>query len=380
MGARTRTAAKLLTLTLLASACSGGSEQCAPDALGARTQHDLAVFTDWLDQHDVRGVIGEAGWPGEAGWQAVAADWVAAADDADVGVLAWAAAEQWPADYPLALYRASMTDGPLDTAGPSAAVVQREVVDGPALSGVNAAGGSFGADIENGYSAADPGTYGQDYRYPSADSLAFLAERGVKTVRLAVTWERLQGKPFGELVSAELARVQAVLRDAETAGVEVVLDLHSYGRFITGGVGPGAPARELLLGSPELPPEALADLWKRLAEQVSKAPALAGYGLMNEPHDLPGGAATWQRASQLAVEAVRRSDPRTPALVGGYDFSSAARWDTVQDGPWIEDPSGEVVYEAHQYFDDDASGAYGRPYAAELADARAQGWTRCGRE
>jgi endoglucanase len=162
-----------------------------------------------------------------------------------------------------------------------------------------------------------------------------------------------------------------VLAQAAKSRLRVVLDLHNYGRF-------ASPAGVLTLGSPALPATDLADLWRRLARALGSSPALSGYGLMNEPHDLPGGAPAWERASQLTVAAVRAVDRTTPILVAGYSYSSAARWPSVHPRPWINPRSGPVLYEAHQYFDRDGSGTYRDSYQAENARARGQHWQRCG--
>ena len=292
-------------------------------------------------------------------------------------MLVWAAGEDWAPDYPLALYRAA-GGRVLDTAGPQAKVVEDRIAGRPG-SGVALADGSFGAGVGPGsdYSSGRPGVYDQAYSYPSAESLRWLASRGVHSVRLAFMWERVQSQPAGPLVGREVERLRRVLRDAAAAGLTVLLDLHSYGRFAAGGAGGSRDVLEL--GSARLPPEALAQVWRELAGALGDEPALAGYGLTNEPHDLPGGIGSWQRASQLAVDAIREVDLTTPVYVAGYAYSGAARWQDEHDAPWISDPSGSVVYEAHQYFDADHTGSYGRSYDDEVAAAEAQGWTACGR-
>lgn len=371
----------LSVLTGVLAGCTAAaphSPVCAPDALVARSLHDLAGFTGWLQRHGVRGVVGEVGWPGEANWQALASNWAQAARTAGVGAMVWAGAEQWPADYPMAAYRAGSEGGPLDTAGPQAAVVEREFTTGPAPSGVALAGGAFGASLRDGgtYSSASPGIHGQDYRYPSAASLGWLADRGVRTVRLSFTWERVQQRPSGPLNGGEVGHLRAVLRAARTFGLSVVLDLHSYGRFAF--ADRTSPRQVLELGSTGLPEPTLAQLWRELAAALGDEPALVGYGLMNEPHDLPEGIDSWKRASQGAVTAIRQVDRDTDILVAGYSWSSAARWAREHTGPWISDPAGRVLYEAHQYFDAEGSGVYGRSYAAELQLAIDAGWSACG--
>ncbi|MGN6332961.1 MAG: glycoside hydrolase family 5 protein [Motilibacteraceae bacterium] len=339
---------------------------------------DLSDFTGWLDANHVAGVVGEVGWPGgpEAErWNDLARRWFAAADAAHVGVFVWGAAQAWSATYPLAVYR-SGAGGQL-VSGPQAPVVE-EHVGRPAspsspvspaspagggaagLRGVDLAGGSFGADLGDAgsYSAANPGRYGEDYTYPSSEFLGQLAAHGIHAVRLAVMWERLQPRLGQPLDDTEVGRVRTVLEDARRAGISVVLDLHNYGRFA--GTGPDGRRQVWRLGDPQLPVRDLADLWSRLVGAFGDEPGLAAYDLMNEPHDLPGGAAAWEAATRIVVDAVRRLDARRTVLVPGYEWSHAAGWSTTHPRPWVDAPG--VVYEAHQYFDADGSGTYRQSY------------------
>ena len=71
---------------------------------------------------------------------------------------------------------------------------------------------------------------------------------------------------------------------------------------------------------------------------------------------------------------MREVDATTLVLVPGYGWSATATWWQMHPAPWIDDPA--VAYEAHQYFDDDRSGRYLRPFEEEVAQAAA---ARCGR-
>lgn len=356
------------------TACAETAD-CTTSALADRSTRELEVFDAWLDEHDVDGVVGEVGWPGtgEPAWQDVGRAWYATAADAGIGTFAWAGAEQWPADYPLAIYRGGDPDRPgLDEAGPQAEVIEQHAGDGDLPRGLALADGSFGARLDGStYSTAAPGEYGTDYRYPSAESWTYVQDRGIRDVRLAFQWERVQPAPDAPLDEEELGRLRTTLRAAESAGVRVWLDLHSYGRYATEHDGARAV---LLLGSRELPAGALADVWSRLAEALSGEPAVAGYGIMNEPHDLPGDGPAWEAASVQAVEAVRAVDRKTPVLVGGYSYSRAGRFPELHPEPWVPEDLGPVLYEAHQYFDADGSGTYSRPFDVEEAEAARQGF------
>ena len=372
-----RWAAVALTSLFVVGCSSGsnGSPPCQRDALQVQVRHELSSYLGWLKQNRAKGFVGEVGWPGNrdaARWNAVGRAWYDVADAADLPVTAWAAG-WWPADYPMAIYRATSPGLPMRQVGRQAAVVERHAAAGEPARGVADAGGAFGAEAA-GYSAEQPGVYGEAYAYPTPRSMAFLARRGLSLLRVAFTWERIQPRLGGPLSDAELTRLRSTVRSAHAAGLSVVLDLHNFGRYRV--ASPDGSVDERVLGSPELPASDLADVWRRLAEAFKGEPGIWGYGLMNEPHDLPGprgGAATWEQASQRAVDAIRGVDDRTQLLVAGASWSRVADWTTTHPRAWITDPARSVRYEAHQYFDEDGSGTYRDGYAATLAAARRAG-------
>ena len=368
------TLAALAVLALVSADRPPAARSCS--SLAGRAVAQLTEFTSWTRQHGVRGVIGEVGWPetAERPWGTVASRWLADAVGNDLGFYVWGAAEQWDPDYPLAVYRAS-GDGAF-VPGPQAPLVEatmaRPTPDGTdSLRGVALAGPSFGTSDESGsgYSAGNPGIRGTHYTYPSWRFLVQLADRGIGSVRLAVMWERLQPSPYAGLDPGELAELRRVLDSAERLGMTVVVDLHNYGRYAA--ASPAGTRTVLLVGSPQLPASALADVWRRLALELRDSRALAAYGLMNEPHALPGGAAGWEQTTREVVSALREVDTSTLVLVPGYGWSAAATWRQLHPAPWVDDAA--VAYEAHQYFDADRSGRYVRSIDEEVALAAATG-------
>jgi Cellulase (glycosyl hydrolase family 5) len=73
------------------------------------------------------------------------------------------------------------------------------------------------------------------------------------------------------------------------------------------------------IGSASVPISAYKDLWVRLAEAWKGHLAVAGYDIMSEPHNLPGGVPTWEKASQAAVDGIRSRDTFRPTWVCGYN-------------------------------------------------------------
>lgn len=210
--------------------------------------------------------------------------------------------------------------------------------------GVNLSGAEFG-DIG--------GQYGWSYIYPDNATLDYFHASGVTLIRLPVRWERLQPTAGGNLDAAEMGRLVDMLDRANARSLKLIVDLHNFGRY-------GNDA----LGSVALPESTLADFWVKLAGRVATHPAFAGYGLMNEPHDMPSATA-WPKAAQLAVNAIRMVDRSKRIYVAGDGWSSAQNWDTNNPNLAITDPAGNFRYEAHQYFDRWTSGTYPGSYDAE---------------
>lgn len=205
--------------------------------------------------------------------------------------------------------------------------------------GVNLCGAEFGKA---------PGTFGHDYAYPGAASFDYFKSRGMTTVRLPFKWERIQPKRPGPLDPAELQRLDATIAIARERGMKLMLDLHNFG-----GCG------EAALGTPELPNEAFADVWRKLAERYANEPAVFAYCIMNEPVE---AKERWPAAAQAAIDAIRAVDTNHTISVCGGGFSGAHAWKKAANGFPLRDPASNIIYEAHQYFDRDNSGTYKQAY------------------
>ncbi|MDP1664540.1 MAG: glycoside hydrolase family 5 protein [Methylobacter sp.] len=203
--------------------------------------------------------------------------------------------------------------------------------------GINLAGAEFGP-------GRIPGKVNYDYRFPTAAKIQYYDEARFNAIRLPFIWERLQPVLYGALDPAYLALIIKFLDDASLQNQHVLLDLHNYGRY-----------RGNIVGTEAVPAKAFRDVWKRLAQAVGNHRALLAYGLMNEPHDTGG---RWHQVAQAGVDGVRMIDPSHYIYVAGDGWSNAHRWPSVNPTPFVTDPSGLVVYEAHVYFDADYSGRY----------------------
>lgn len=391
----TRTAAILAAVVVLVAVVGGGlwasrSQTPAPDplpeastpagedALQRRVLAELDEFTRWLEDNDVDGYIGEVGIPddGDDRWLELARTWFEHAGDAGLWVDAWSVGEWWEPDYIYSPFSPRGDGGPVAVDRPVGAVLreQAELSDEPR--GVNVSGGEFGAaggtDSVSDFSNADPGTYGEDYRYASAGTYEFLASRGMDTVRLPFRWERIQPRLGAPLDPAELGRLRSTVDAAAAAGLGVILDVHNFGAYHLedGGVGV-----RRAIGSDEVSRSDFADLWSRLSAEFAGVPGVVAYDLMNEPVTLPtvdglSGAELWEAASQDAVTAIRAGGDGTLIMVPGYNWSHAGGWARQHPRAWIDDPAGNIRYTAHHYW----QSSYDHSYDMEVSRAVASGY------
>ncbi|HIZ27009.1 MAG TPA: glycoside hydrolase family 5 protein [Candidatus Barnesiella merdipullorum] len=216
--------------------------------------------------------------------------------------------------------------------------------------GVNMACADFGSNF--------PGVYNTDYTYPEASDLDYWNEKGLKLIRFPFKWERLQYELGGELNQHDLEKMKAFVAAAAERDMVVLLDLHNYCRRYMNG-------EQTIIGTGGLTPQHLASFWKALAKEFKSFDNIYAYGLMNEPHDLDPGT-TWFEMAQLCIDSIREVDRDTRIMVGGNHWSSAERWLECSDTlKYLKDPVGKLAFEAHVYFDSDASGAYKRGYDAD---------------
>jgi hypothetical protein len=347
------------------------------DALQRKALTELRTFSSWLGGQ--RGYIGEVGWPNNAStaaWNALADKWYQEANRSNLWVTAWATGEWW-GPYELNVY--GVAGSSLGTPLAPATVVESHRGQSGRDRGVNVNGGEFGIGQNLGtgtggtFSNVNRGTYGSTYHYDSQSSFNYLAGRGIEVIRLPFRWERIQPTPGGGLDVAELTRLRDAITRARNAGLHVVPTVMNYGAYWLHDAATGT-GRRVGIGSSAITEEHFANLWSRLAQALAAQSNIAAWGLMNEPVDMPTGAAGWERASQKAVDAIRNAGDRRTIAVPGYNWSTVSRFPaTHPNGPWVSDSASNLVYEAHHYFNRDNSGDY-RSYDWELAEAAKLGF------
>jgi len=209
--------------------------------------------------------------------------------------------------------------------------------------------------------------------FPAANDLSFILSNNLRLVRLPTAWERIQPALYGPLDTTYLSSMKQFITMAGGQGVQVIVDVHNYGRYnsqwaqdAAANYGYVAVGQGNVIGSTAVPTTAFTDLWTKLAGALKGTPGLAYYDIMNEPYNM-GAATVWPSIAQAAVNAIRTSDTRTTILVEGTQWASAFWWPYDNGSLNITDPGNNFMYEAHLYFDGDGSGTYAQTYAQQGA-------------
>jgi endoglucanase len=308
---------------------------------------------------------------------------------------------------------------------------------GNASGGTSGTGGASGGPIANGPAMgtnlsgmewAAPGLrYGQstlpnvNFTVPRAAEVKYLAASGFTRNRLPIQWELLQpmlhdtfadanarsaiGEP-GAFHPGYEAYITGVLDAHAAAGTKAIIDCHNYCRYqdfryqadgsIVGLQVTSDPLLRPYTSDPSqvqvricalaegatLDVSDLTDFWTRVASRWKDHPGLGGYGLMNEPHDLPVPGGTepssggedltiWPTFAQAAIEAIRAVDPDGPIYVSGNQWDAAMAIATANPGYPLA--GANLVYEVHLYLDAFSNG-FAFDYDTEVAKGFSAGF------
>ncbi len=244
-----------------------------------------------------------------------------------------------------------------------------------------------------------------NYSVARAADVAYLAANGYKNMRLPITWEMLQpmlhdtvanatvrsivGEP-GAFHAGYAGYITGVLDACAAVGAKCILDLHNYCRYrdfvfqadgsVIGLVRHSDPLAHpyttdwqqvqtrifALASGATLKQSNFTDFWTRAANMWKGHPGFGGYGLMNEPFNLPAPGTTvessggnddltiWPAYAQAAINAIRGLDSANPIYLGGNEWSSAMSLATKN--PSWPLSGANIIYEVHMYLDAPSSG------------------------
>lgn len=171
-----------------------------------------------------------------------------------------------------------------------------------------------------------PGVAGTDYNlHPQAD-FTYYGNKGMTIFRIGYLWERLQPTLNGPLDEAYLGYLLNCIDQAKAVGGSALLDCHNYGRRRD--LGKNGTVR--LIGSPEVPVSALADMYGKLAARVKGRAGLFGYDIMNEPHDMlvPQRPGTYN-PKRSGTELQYIPNYKFETNLSGWDSAGSAAWSRV---------------------------------------------------
>lgn len=140
------------------------------------------------------------------------------------------------------------------------------------------------------------------------------AQAGFTAIRLPIRWDARAGYQPPYTISPEFfARVDGVLKLAQSHGLTVILDMHHYASMMM---------------EPETERPRYLAIWRQVAEHYRDAPPTVLFELLNEPNR----ALTpplWNAALAEAIRVVRESNPKRTLIVGGSDWNSLASLQTL---------------------------------------------------
>ncbi|MEO8389361.1 MAG: cellulase family glycosylhydrolase [Polaromonas sp.] len=296
--------------------------------------------------------------------------------------------------------------GPLAVSRPVQAAAARAAAGMPAM-GTNLSGMEWAKPGLRANTSSAPNLH---FTVPRKADVAYLANCGFMKNRLPIQWELLQpmlhdtvanaaakaaiGNP-GAFHAGYEAFITGVLDAHAAAGTRCIIDNHNYGRYqdfrfqsdgsVIGLTVPPSLLRPYTTNSVQIQSRIFSlalgatlkvanftDFWTRAATKWKNHPGFGGYGLMNEPHDMPkpGGIIAsneeavkggedltiWPTFAQAAIQAIRAVDTVNPIYVSGNLYDSAMYIGTKNPGFPLAGTN--LVYEVHMYLDAFSNGAF----------------------
>lgn len=220
--------------------------------------------------------------------------------------------------------------------------------------GVNLSGAEFGGVPTPG----NLGVYGMAYTYPTANEVTYYMGKGMNVFRLPFRWERMQPTQLGALSATELSRMDTFVNNATAQGATVIIEPHNFQRYYPD---PGnfQQSAQGLVGA-AVPDAALVDFWTKLSGHY-KDNGRVIFNLMNEPTTLPTEQLV--TTTNQVIAGIRGTGATNIIHVPGNAYTGAHSWTQNWYGTPnavamlnVVDPAKNIVFEAHQYFDNDSSG------------------------
>ncbi|KAK4508707.1 hypothetical protein PRZ48_002446 [Zasmidium cellare] len=216
------------------------------------------------------------------------------------------------------------------------------------FAGINESGPEFGE-------TTFPGTYGTDYTWPNLSTIDTFISQGLNTFRINVLMERLvPDQMTGSLDEAYLGNLTETVEyitgksTNKSGDYYALIAPHNFGRYYG----------EVINSTDDF-----GAFWKTVAGAFKDNPYVV-FDTNNEYHDMPGALVA--QLNQAAIDGIRAAGAGSQYIaVEGNAYTGAWTWTTAQgtDGKTnaetmgnLTDPSNKILYEMHQYLDEDGSG------------------------
>ena len=379
---------------------------------------ELKNWLRWLKTHNVKGFIGEFGFPvnspsnsfGDADrWEALADHYLREIrkSEADVWATLWCASElQVVSGHAKYAAYSPPGDGTTKTLSTirepdtslrkfgSARQKNRYI-------GVNIAIGEskfyhqpLGSNTGQ-YHNQNVGVFDTDYWYPKAGSYQMLSQRPnfyaptneqpIQLVRVPFRWERLQRTLGGALDATEVGHLRTSLTAANDNGIKTVPTLMNFSRyFLYDSVLAAGKERVIETSYTDVEggtatPITVAhwvDFWRKFVAEFKNDASIIGYGIMNEP-DPVHFRTTWNGWVQQVIDGIRAEEalqavPAKDIVVMPIEYRPE-NWVQKMPTPAYTDAEGKIRYETHHYWNN-APGFYSRHYSEHLDKSKADGW------
>ena len=172
------------------------------------------------------------------------------------------------------------------------------------------------------------------------NDIRYIARLGFDHVRLPIDEKELW-QPDGRPNAAEFARLRQAIGWCRTAGLRVIVDLHTVNAHYFNAANEGLA--NTLWTDPRAQ-EHFLDLWRELSARLRDLPVDAvAYELLNEP--VADTDAEWNQLAARAMQLIRTAEPNRVLVIG------ANRWQLPQRLPALVVPAGDknIILSFHTY-------------------------------
>jgi len=166
-------------------------------------------------------------------------------------------------------------------------------------------------NMGNALEASNEGDWGYTI---TAQDLRTVAAAGFDTVRIPIRWDAHTAHRAPYAIDAPfMARVKTVVRDAQSAGLGVIIDVHHYDNLMA------RPAREQAR---------FLAIWDQIARNFASAPDTVYFEVLNEP-TLQLSSAQVNALYAKVLPIIRASNPNRKVILGGNSWNSIESLDAV---------------------------------------------------